>query len=59
MAVVQCPNGHSYDNSRHARCPYCTGSQTIGVTVPLGVQETDGTGERRVPKDNARAGADA
>ena len=44
MAVVQCPNGHSYDNSRHARCPYCTGSQTIGVTVPLGVQETDGTG---------------
>lgn len=37
MAVVQCPNGHSYDNSRHARCPYCTGSQTIGITVPLDV----------------------
>lgn len=35
MAVVQCPNGHSYDNAKHARCPYCTGSQTIGVTVPL------------------------
>ena len=35
MAVIQCPNGHSYDNAKHARCPYCTGSQTIGVTVPL------------------------
>ena len=35
MAVIQCLNGHSYDNAKHARCPYCTGSQTIGVTVPL------------------------
>jgi hypothetical protein len=36
MAIVQCQNGHNYDNSKNAQCPYCTGSATIGITVPLG-----------------------
>lgn len=35
MAIIQCPNGHNYDNEKHAQCPYCSGSQAIGVTVPL------------------------
>lgn len=38
MAIIQCPNGHSFDTDKHAQCPYCSGSQTIGVTVPLDAQ---------------------
>lgn len=42
MAIVQCPNGHNYDSEKHAQCPYCSGSQAIGVTVPLGAEAAQG-----------------
>ena len=35
MAIIQCQSGHYYDNNKHTQCPYCTGNQTIGVTVSL------------------------
>ena len=55
MSIVQCPKGHNYDNEKHAQCPYCSGSQAIGITVPLdntGLQEEipAGAGEGGFPK---------
>lgn len=35
MSIVQCQNGHNYDNNKNAQCPYCSGSATIGITIPL------------------------
>jgi hypothetical protein len=43
MAIVQCRNGHNYDNNKNAQCPYCSGSAIIGVTVPLGPTGNGGT----------------
>jgi hypothetical protein len=36
MAMQQCPNGHLYDDSKNNGCPYCGGSNSINVTLPLG-----------------------
>lgn len=36
MAMKQCANGHLYDDSKSAACPYCSGESAIGVTIPLG-----------------------
>ena len=36
MSMTQCKNGHFYDSSRNAECPYCSPSGTAGVTRPLG-----------------------
>ncbi len=51
MAIVQCPRGHNYDNAKHAQCPYCSGSQTIGITVPLMDEGTYGGFPRTKPED--------
>ncbi len=34
MAMQQCPNGHIYDDSKNAQCPYCGGNE-MGKTIPL------------------------
>ena len=36
MAVVKCNNGHFYNNSESATCPYCSGGGSMGKTIPLG-----------------------
>ncbi|MBQ3149832.1 MAG: FHA domain-containing protein [Clostridia bacterium] len=36
MAMKQCANGHLYDDSKSAACPYCSGESAIGKTIPLG-----------------------
>jgi len=36
MAMQQCPNGHLYDDTKNATCPYCDGAASMNVTVPLG-----------------------
>lgn len=37
MEMKRCPNGHFYDQSKSATCPYCQGgSANANVTVPLG-----------------------
>jgi hypothetical protein len=36
MQMKQCPNGHFYDQSRTAECPYCTSaSANVNVTRPV------------------------
>ncbi len=36
MQMKQCPNGHFFDQSTHAQCPYCnTGAAEMGKTVPI------------------------
>lgn len=35
MALKQCKNGHLYDDSKSAACPYCSGQDTLGKTIPL------------------------
>lgn len=43
MAMQQCPNGHIYDDSKNATCPYCNGDNSINVTMPLnGNVQNDG-----------------
>lgn len=34
--MQQCPNGHLYDDEKHAGCPFCNGDSSVGVTLPLG-----------------------
>jgi hypothetical protein len=36
MEMKKCPNGHYYDASIHADCPYCNNVAGGGVTLPLG-----------------------
>lgn len=48
MALVECGNGHIYDDSQYQACPYCNGGETqnrvefagapgsVGKTVPVG-----------------------
>ncbi|MBQ7096673.1 MAG: FHA domain-containing protein [Clostridia bacterium] len=36
MAVVKCINGHFYNDSESATCPYCSGDGSAGKTIPLG-----------------------
>ena len=36
MAIERCNNGHYYNNSESASCPYCSGASAIGQTIPLG-----------------------
>lgn len=35
MAIKQCKNGHLYDDSKSAECPYCSGQDILGKTIPL------------------------
>lgn len=35
MEMRKCPNGHYYDASIHADCPYCSGANNSGATLPL------------------------
>lgn len=36
LQLKQCPNGHFYDQSKHAQCPSCTGgSANINATMPV------------------------
>ena len=35
MAMKQCANGHLYDDSKSPDCPYCSGANSIGKTIPL------------------------
>ncbi|MGN0164413.1 MAG: hypothetical protein ACI4EA_12685, partial [Candidatus Ornithomonoglobus sp.] len=35
MAMQQCPNGHIYDDSKNAVCPYCNNESDMGKTIPL------------------------
>jgi len=37
MEMKQCSNGHFFDLSKNATCPYCNGGNEIGVTRPLNV----------------------
>ena len=36
MEMKKCPNGHYYDASIHADCPYCNNAAGSGETLPLG-----------------------
>lgn len=36
MPLVQCANGHYYNNEESATCPYCSGGSSAGKTIPLG-----------------------
>lgn len=36
MEMIQCKNGHFYDASRNAECPYCSAGTDIAYTRPLG-----------------------
>ncbi|MBQ7543225.1 MAG: FHA domain-containing protein [Clostridia bacterium] len=36
MAIQQCANGHIYDDSKSASCPYCSGENAISPTIALG-----------------------
>ncbi len=48
MKLIQCRNGHYYDNEKYADCPYCgTDTGNIGITVPLN-QGADMQGEGAV-----------
>lgn len=40
MAIVQCENGHYYDNNKHSECPYCVKMQTPIDSNDLGEQLT-------------------
>ena len=33
MAMVQCPNGHLYDDRKHTHCPHCPvpGLRDVGI----------------------------
>lgn len=45
MEMKRCPNGHFYDQSKSAECPYCQGgSANANVTVPLGGGAAGGVG---------------
>ncbi len=44
MPIVQCKKGHNYDDLKNAQCPYCTGSEIIGITIPLGANNIDNKG---------------
>lgn len=35
MEMKKCPNGHYYDASVHAKCPYCENASTGNVTLSL------------------------
>lgn len=35
MEMKKCPNGHYYDASIHSNCPYCSGANNSGATLPL------------------------
>lgn len=35
MEMKKCPNGHYYDASVHAECPYCANAVNSGATLPL------------------------
>lgn len=35
MEMKKCPNGHYYDASVHAECPYCQNAAGNGATLPL------------------------
>lgn len=39
MAIKECKNGHYYNDSEFAACPYCSGAASIGHTVPLAQQD--------------------
>jgi len=41
MEMRKCLNGHYYDASIHSECPYCTGTNENGVTVPLNMANDD------------------
>lgn len=41
MAMKQCENGHLYDDSKTPECPYCSGTSSIGKTIPLSEDTTD------------------
>lgn len=44
MEMKKCPNGHYYDASVHADCPYCQNAAGSGVTLPLdGFGGSDGS----------------
>lgn len=36
MEMKKCPNGHYYDASIHADCPYCSNAAGGSATLPLG-----------------------
>ena len=40
MAIVQCINGHYYDDSKNSECPYCRKMEEVGTTNELGEQLT-------------------
>lgn len=42
MAVVKCKNGHFYNDSETASCPYCSGAGSMGKTIPLGQTDMSG-----------------
>lgn len=41
MAMKQCENGHLYDDSKTPECPYCSGTSSIGKTIPLSEDTAD------------------
>ncbi|MBP9988091.1 MAG: FHA domain-containing protein [Ruminococcus sp.] len=44
MAMRQCSNGHIFDDSKNPECPYCSGENSIGKTIPLNHVTTGATG---------------
>lgn len=42
MEMRKCPNGHFYDASVNASCPYCNGGVDADKTMPLGAADDEG-----------------
>lgn len=41
MALKQCNNGHYYNDSESATCPYCSGKSSLGKTIPLDAEKNN------------------
>ncbi|WP_026499270.1 FHA domain-containing protein [Butyrivibrio sp. WCD2001] len=56
MEMRKCPNGHYYDASIHAACPYCTGANNSGATLPLDSFSGGNGGSPTMPLTGATGG---
>jgi len=51
MAIIRCSNGHYYNDSDSPNCPYCSGENALGKTIPLdGATANFGGGDAAFPK---------
>ncbi len=59
MEMKKCPNGHYYDASIHAECPYCSGANNSGATLPLDSFSGGAGGSETMPFTSAQVGGDS